>query len=91
MQTSLGNIQTHGMIYNINQYWYCENKKKIIIHNKRTDSVIVSFGKVKYISRLVLKITEVQTLGELRMSSIANGWAGLLVYPRSPAISSRRI
>ena len=37
-----------------------------------------------------MKSTEVQTLGELRMSGIANGWAGLLAFNRGLPLVARR-
>ena len=41
-----------------------------------------------------MKSTKVQTLGELRMRDIANGWAlgrAIGVYSRSPASSSQTV
>ena len=36
-----------------------------------------------------MKSIEVQTLGELRMSGIVNGWAGLLAFTRALPLVAR--
>ena len=63
-------------------YWVTNT----VIESKWSLNVPVYKYKCYYIK---MKSTEVQTLGELSMSGIANGWAGLLVFTRGLPLVAR--
>ena len=58
--------------------------------NRQTDRPSTATLGAHARRRGLMKSTEVQTLGELRMRATANGWAGLLAFTRGLSLVARR-